>query len=39
MVEEEGQSDRRVVFGPGDDVLRRRRFQGEATAAVGYVQH
>ena len=30
MVEEGGQLDRRVVFGPGDDVLWRHRFQGEA---------
>ena len=38
MVEEGGQLDRRVVFGPRDDVLWRRRFKGESTAAEDYVQ-
>ena len=38
MVEEGGQLDRRVVFGPRDDVVWKRRFQGAATAAVDYIQ-
>ena len=38
MVEEGGRLDRRVVFGPRDDVLWRRRLKGESTAAVDYVQ-